>query len=234
MNAIGKGKKILLVDDEQDVTELLSFNLERQGYVVQAIHNPLQIMPIARSFHPDMFILDVMMPDLSGTQICRLLRTDPDFKHTAIIFLTARGETEDRIVGLESGGDDYLAKPFDVRELLLRIQRLFARAGTEGREDSRIGLLRAGHIVLDEERYMVTIHQQEIELTATEFRLLKLLIERKGRVQTRESLLASVWNYETEIETRTVDTHIRRLREKLGKEADRIETIRGVGYRIMA
>ncbi len=233
MKVHGEGKKILLVDDEQDVTELLMFNLKHQGYAVQAIQNPLQIMAKAKEFQPDLFILDIMMPDLSGTQICRMLRSDPEFQQTPIIFLTARGETEDRIQGLESGGDDYIAKPFDIRELILRVQGLLKRTEQSGSKNSPPQQLQIGQIVLDEETHTVTVKRQPVELTATEFKLLKLLMERKGRVQTRENLLVNVWNYDAEIETRTVDTHIRRLREKLDDEADRIETIRGVGYKIV-
>ncbi len=233
MKANGEGKKILVVDDEPDVTELLAFNLTQQGYAVEAIQNPLLILGKAKEFHPDLFILDIMMPELSGTQICRMLRSDPEFVQTPIIFLTARGETEDRIQGLESGGDDYIAKPFDIRELSLRIQGLLKRSvGQSGKEEGGSGQIRLGNLLLDEDTHTVTVAGEPLELTATEFKLLRLLMERKGRVQTRENLLINVWNYDADIETRTVDTHIRRLREKLGAEADRIETIRGVGYKM--
>jgi two-component system phosphate regulon response regulator PhoB len=190
-------------------------------------------MGTARQFQPHLLILDIMMPEISGLQICRMLRADPVMKDIPVIFLTARGETEDRVKGFETGADDYLAKPFDTRELLLRIQALFRRLAQQNGGQPVAKTLQIGHVLVDVEKHRLTVKQQEVELTATEFRLLKLLMERKGRVQSRENLLVNVWNYEADIETRTVDTHIRRLREKLGTEANLIETVRGVGYRVM-
>jgi two-component system, OmpR family, phosphate regulon response regulator PhoB len=224
-----KQKKILVVDDEPDVTTLLSYHLKAKGYAVEVINDPNQSIGLARSFMPDLVMLDVMMPDLSGIQICRMLRTDPKLKAVPVIFLTAKAEEVDRIQGFEVGGDDYVTKPFSTKELVLRVQSVLRRAG-EG-DSPEIKRLQHGGIDIDIERHEVTVNGKSIDLTATEFRLLRLLLERKGRVQTREHLLINVWNYETEIETRTVDTHMRRLREKLGTEADWIETIRGVGYR---
>lgn len=223
-------KKILVVDDEHDVTELLAYKFKQEGYEVQVINDPLLIMGRARQFQPDLVILDIMMPELNGLQVCRMLRADALMKNIPIIFLTARGESEDRVKGFETGADDYMPKPFDTRELLLRVQAIFKRlAQPNGAPPEKIFQL--GKIVVDVEKHQLTVRGQEVELTATEFRLLRLLIERKGRVQSREHLLVNVWNYEADIETRTVDTHIRRLREKLGGEADLIETVRGVGYR---
>ena len=224
-------KKILVVDDENDVTELLAYKFKQEGYEVQVINDPLLIMGRARQFQPDLLVLDIMMPELNGLQVCRMLRADVIMKNIPIIFLTARGEAEDRIKGLESGADDYLAKPFDTRELLLRVQAIFKRLATPNGTVTQEKIFQLGKIVIDVDKHLLTVRGQEVELTATEFRLLKLLIERKGRVQSREHLLVNVWNYEADIETRTVDTHIRRLREKLGTEADVIETVRGVGYR---
>jgi two-component system phosphate regulon response regulator PhoB len=224
------GKKILVVDDEADVTDLVSYHLKSKGYVVQTANNPNQSLSLARSFLPDLVILDVMMPDLNGMQICRLLRADPQLKNVPVIFLTAKAEEADRIQGLETGADDYICKPFSTKELVLRVQSILRRV-SEGADES-VKKLQAGEIAIDIERHEATIAGKLIELTATEFKLLRLLMERRGRVQTREHLLLNVWNYETEIETRTVDTHVRRLREKLGSEADWIETIRGVGYRL--
>jgi two-component system, OmpR family, phosphate regulon response regulator PhoB len=223
-------KKILVVDDEHDVTELLAYKFKQEGYEVQAINDPLLIMGRARQFQPDLIVLDIMMPEISGLQVCRMLRADALMKNIPIIFLTARGEAEDRVKGLETGADDYLPKPFDTRELCLRIQAIFKRMGQpNGAPPEKI--LQVCRVVVDVEKHQLTVRDQEVELTATEFRLLKLLLERKGRVQSREHLLVNVWNYEADIETRTVDTHIRRLREKLGTESDIIETVRGVGYR---
>ncbi len=222
-------KKILVVDDETDVTELLAYTLRAKGFTVEAINDPNRSIGVARTFLPDLVVLDVMMPDLNGIQICRMIRADAKLKKVPVIFLTAKAEEGDRIQGLETGADDYLCKPFSTKELVLRIQTILRRVNDGVPEAPK--LLSAGRILLDGERHVVSVADQPIELTATEFKLLRLLMERRGRVQTREHLLINVWNYETEIETRTVDTHVRRLREKLGSEAEWIETIRGVGYR---
>lgn len=225
-----KPKKILVVDDEPDVTDLLAYTLKAKGYAVEVMNNPNASIGLARTFLPDLVILDVMMPELSGIQICRMLRVDPKLKRVPIIFLTAKAEESDRIQGLESGADDYICKPFSTKELVLRVQSILRRT-TEGALEAPKHL-QVGDIILDIDRHIITVCGRPVELTATEFKLLHLLMERRGRVQTREHLLINVWNYETEIETRTVDTHIRRLREKLGTESDWIETIRGVGYRM--
>ncbi len=222
-------KKILVVDDETDVTELLAYTLRAKGFVVEALNDPNRSIGVARAFMPDLVVLDVMMPELSGIQICRMLRADAKLRKVPVIFLTAKAEESDRIQGLETGADDYVAKPFSTKELVLRIQTIQRRMGEVAAAAPR--QITAGRIVLDGERHEVLVSGQPVELTATEFKLLRLLMERRGRVQTREHLLINVWNYETEIETRTVDTHVRRLREKLAGEADWIETIRGVGYR---
>lgn len=223
-------KKILVVDDEPDVTELVAYNLRSRKFVVESVNDATASISIARGFHPDLIILDIMMPNLSGIQICRIIRSDSKLSRVPIIFLTAKTEPHDRIEGLESGADDYLSKPFSPRELVLRVESILRRtADVPAAVPTRIQI---GEILLDADTHRVLVRQQPIELTATEFKLLRLLMERQGRVQTREHLLVNVWNYSTEIETRTVDTHIRRLREKLGQEAAWIETIRGVGYRI--
>jgi two-component system, OmpR family, phosphate regulon response regulator PhoB len=223
-------KKILVVDDEPDVTSLLAYHLKANGYAVEAVNDPKRCLDRARAFLPDLVILDVMMPELSGIQVCRMLRADPALGRVPVFFLTARVEESDRIQGFESGGDDYICKPFSTKELILRVRSALRRTNESAPESPR--RLQIGGIALDAERHEVTVGGVPVELTATEFRLLQLLMERRGRVQTREHLLVNVWNYESEIETRTVDTHVRRLREKLGAEADWIETIRGVGYRM--
>lgn len=225
------GKKILLCDDEPDVTELLEYKLDQAGYRVMVVNNPLLFMSTARDFLPEMIILDVMMPDLDGFQVCRMLKADSVLNNVPVLFLTAKGESEDRIKGLEIGADDYLAKPFDSRELLLRIASVFKRLS---RQESQVPtILKIGALEINVAEHFAKVDGKEIELTATEFKLLQLLVERKGRVQTRENLLINVWNYDSDIETRTVDTHVRRLREKLGKHAHLIETIRGVGYKMI-
>lgn len=222
-------KKILVVDDEQDVTDLVAYHLKAKGFQVETLNDATASIAKARSFLPDVVILDIMMPHLSGLQICRILRTEPKLSRVPVIFLTAKSEPADRIEGLETGADDYLPKPFSPKELVLRVEAILRRLAAPPPTTAR---LTVGTIVLDGETHRVTVGGQPVELTATEFKLLRLLMERQGRVQTREHLLLNVWNYATEIETRTVDTHVRRLREKLGDEANWIETIRGVGYRI--
>lgn len=223
-------KKILVVDDEPDVTELVAYNLKAKGFHVETLNDATASISKARNYHPDLIILDIMMPHLSGIQICRILRNDNKLARIPIIFLTAKAEPQDRIEGLESGADDYLSKPFSPKELILRVESILRRVSAPLLPSS--AKLQIGAISLDSETHRVAVSGQAIDLTATEFKLLHLLMERQGRVQTREHLLLNVWNYSTEIETRTVDTHVRRLREKLGDEAGWIETIRGVGYRI--
>ena len=223
-------KKILVVDDEPDVTDLVAYHLKAKGFHVESLNDATASISKARSYHPNLVILDIMMPHLSGIQICRILRADPKLAKVPIIFLTAKAESHDRIDGLESGADDYLSKPFSPKELVLRVESILRRIAVP--IETIAAKIQIGEIVLDSETHRVTVRQELLELTATEFKLLRLLMERQGRVQTREHLLLNVWNYSTEIETRTVDTHVRRLREKLGPEAGWVETIRGVGYRI--
>ena len=222
--------RILVVDDEPDVTELLKYKLEQEGYSCEVLNDPLLFVGRARDFNPDLLIFDIMMPELSGLQLCRIVRADPTMKHIPIIFLTARGETEDRVKGLETGADDYVSKPFNTRELLLRIKNILNR-GTVAASSEPQSRIEIGGVIIDSELHQLTVDGQPVVLTATEFRLLKLLMERKGRVQSRDNLLVNVWHYDTDIETRTVDTHVRRVREKLGPYANMIETVRGVGYR---
>lgn len=225
-----KVHRILVLDDEPDVTELLEYKLEQEGYRVEVLNDPLEFIAKVREFEPDLMILDIMMPELNGLQLCRIARSDPSMKDIPIIFLSARGEAEDRIKGLETGADDYISKPFNTKELQLRINNMLHRSSStaEPAGQSRIEI---GGVVIDEDMHQMTVDGKNVVLTATEFRLLKLLMERKGRVQSREHLLVNVWHYDTDIETRTVDTHVRRVREKLGPYAHLIETVRGVGYR---
>ncbi|MFP4157389.1 MAG: response regulator [Opitutales bacterium] len=223
-------KRILVVDDEPDVTELLEYKLEQEDYSVAVLNDPLSFVAKVREFEPDLMILDIMMPELNGLQLCRIARSDPAMRNIPVIFLTAKGEAEDRVKGLETGADDYISKPFNTRELLLRIGKVLHR-GEAVRESSGASRIQIAGVVIDEDLHQLTVDGETVSLTATEFRLLKLLMERKGRVQSREHLLVNVWHYDTDIETRTVDTHVRRVREKLGAYAHLIETVRGVGYR---
>ena len=222
--------RILIVDDEPDVTELLKYKLEQDGHLCQVVNNPLSFISVAREFNPNLILLDIMMPELNGLQLCKIVRSDPKMNTIPIIFLTARGEVEDRIKGLESGGDDYISKPFNTKELMLRVANILNRNQSGGSVNNKNRIQIAG-VVLDDSLHELTVDGEVVILTATEFRLLKLLMLRKNRVQTRENLLVNVWNYDTDIETRTVDTHVRRVREKLGPYANMIETIRGVGYK---
>ena len=223
--------KIFVVDDERDTTDLLSFQLESAGFQVLTTNTPQKVLGIAREQRPDLILLDIMMPDLSGFQICHTLKADRELQSIPVIFLTARGEAEDRIRGLESGVDDYLAKPFDSRELILRIRAVLKRAveakKSSGREMSM------GNLVADRDMHQIHVDGETVMLTLTEFKLLQLLMENPHQVLSRETLLSRVWNYECDTETRTVDTHVRRLREKLGSCAAMLETVRGVGYRMV-
>lgn len=230
MSAV-KAQRILVVDDEPDVTELLKYKLEQEGYICAVLNDPLMFVGRAREFQPSLIILDIMMPELSGLQLCRIVRADPLMKDIPIIFLTARGEVEDRVQGLEIGADDYVAKPFNTKELMLRVGKILNRGANATDTDSVSSRIQIGAVVIDEELHQLQVDGADVVLTATEFRLLKLLMERKGRVQSRENLLVNVWHYDTELETRTVDTHVRRVREKLGSYAHLIETVRGIGYR---
>ena len=223
--------RILVVDDEPDVTELLKYKLEQEGYQCEVLNDPLVFISMARDFQPHLIILDIMMPELNGLQLCRIARADQALQDVPVIFLTARGETEDRIKGLESGAEDYISKPFNTKELMLRIGKVLSRGKPQRFTDGLPTRVQIGGVVIDEELHQLLVDEKPVVLTATEFRLLKLLMERKGRVQSRENLLVNVWNYDTDIETRTVDTHVRRVREKLGPHAGMIETVRGVGYR---
>lgn len=230
MVATEQPKKILVVDDEVDVTELLSYNLKQRGFVSQSVNDPKQALEVAKTFKPDLIVLDIMMPEVSGFQVCRMIRQESTLKGIPIIFLSARTEEGDRIEGFESGADDYVCKPFSPKELMLRVLVILKRAG-DG--DLDLTVLQVNGINLDVEHHSVRVHDKAVELTATEFRLLHLLMQERGKVQTRETLLKRVWNYENGIETRTVDTHMRRLREKLGEEGSGLETVRGVGYRMV-
>jgi len=219
---------ILIVEDEQDVLDLVVYNLKKAGYQTVAARDGATGLEKARNLSPALLVLDLMLPKLEGTEICKILKTDPKTAHIPIIILTAKSEEVDRILGLELGADDYLTKPFSPRELVLRIKKLLDRSRGAPQPSE---ILAHGDLTVDIAKHEVTWKGKVLELTATEFKLLTTLLERRGRVQTRDRLLTDVWGYEGDVDTRTVDTHVRRLREKLGKAGDLIETIRGVGYR---
>jgi DNA-binding response OmpR family regulator len=225
-------QKILVAEDEVDVLNLVASNLAAAGFSVLKASDGQSAVEQAFSALPTLIVLDLMLPGISGLEVCKLLKNDSLTKQIPIIMLTAKAEEIDRIVGLELGADDYITKPFSPRELVLRVKSVIRRTGSGGTSSEAEETLRLGDIQLDRARYEVLVKGEGVEFTATEFKLLALLIERKGRVQSRDTLLNDVWGYESVIDTRTVDTHIRRVREKLGSAADCIETIRGFGYRV--
>ena len=224
---------ILIVDDERDLRTLLDFNLRQAGYDTSQAATGAEALARARSVQPEVIILDLNLPDVSGTDVCRLLKGDPQTRRIPILMLTARGAEADRIHGLELGADDYVAKPFSVREVVLRVDAIARRRSSPSDHDGPPQrLLKAGPIELDIDAHLVRVSGEELPLTLQEFRLLAYLVQGKGRVRTRDELLADVWNTSPELETRTVDTHVKRLRDKLGQAGDLIETVRGLGYRI--
>jgi len=220
---------ILIIEDERDLAELLAFNLQQAGYSATLAHDGVAGLAKALVDPPDLIILDLMLPGLLGTEVCRRLRQERATAEVPVLMLTARGEEIDRVVGFEVGADDYVVKPFSVREVVLRVKALLRRsadAPTEGKP------LQIGPLVIDTERHRVTVDGREVDLTAIEYKLLLTLTERHGRVQTREGLLQDVWGYNYAGDTRTVDTHITRLRTKLGDAGGLIRTLRGFGYKL--
>jgi two-component system phosphate regulon response regulator PhoB len=223
--------KILLVDDEADALEVLGFKLKEAGYDPIFAKDGTRALALARDDHPALIVLDLMLPEIDGLEVCKILRRDTATAAIPIIMLTARAAEMDRVVGLELGADDYVTKPFSPRELVLRIKKLLARTSADEAPSAQ---LRIGQICIDVPRHEVRIADEPVTLTATEFKLLQILAQRRGRVQSRDRLLHDVWGYENPIDSRTVDTHMRRLREKLGPAAEALETVRGVGYRFIA
>ncbi len=223
--------KILVVDDEPDALEVLGFKLKEAGFAPRFARDGAEALAAVRAERPALIVLDLMMPKVDGFEVCKILRRDPVTAAIPIIMLTARAAEMDRVVGLELGADDYVTKPFSPRELVLRIKKLLERARAADEPGAR---LQIGELEIDVPGHEVRLAGKAITLTATEFKLLELLARRRGKVQTRERLLHDVWGYDNPIESRTVDTHMRRLREKIGDAAGHIETIRGVGYRFKA
>jgi len=222
----GSGRKILIIEDETDVADLLTLNLRKASYKVSTAADGVRGLQKARDDRPDFIILDLMLPKMSGLEVCRILKSDTATAQMPILMLTAKAEEIDRIVGLEFGADDYVKKPFSPREVVLRIRAILRRGD---KADERLS---AGPIAIDPARHEVRVNGKQVHLTSIEFKLLQRLMQRRGRVQDRDRLLNEVWGYETVIDTRTVDTHVRRLREKLGKAGDAVETVRGFGYRL--
>ena len=223
-------KKVLVADDESDVLNLVCNNLKSAGFTPLQAEDGPSALEQAKAHMPALIVLDLMLPGMSGLEVCKALKAEPATKNIPILMLTAKAEEVDRILGFELGADDYMTKPFSPRELVLRVQSVLRRATSQ---PEKAEVLKLGDILVDRTRHAVSVRGTELDLTATEFKLLSTLIERRGRVQSRDVLLNDVWGYESVIDTRTVDTHVRRLREKLGKAADCIETIRGFGYRMV-
>lgn len=220
---------VLVVDDETDILELVAFNLERQQYKVLTAGDGISAVKLAREKIPDLIVLDVMLPGLDGFGVYRELRADPRTSGIPVLMLTAKGEINDRIAGLELGADDYVTKPFSPRELLLRVKALLKRT----RKVTVDASLKSGDFLLERNTLKLFLAGQPVDLTATEFKLLRLLVEANGEVQERDALLREVWGYSDTMLTRTLDTHVKRLREKLGRHAECIQTVRGVGYRFV-
>lgn len=225
--------RILIVEDEPDILEMVRYNLAQAGFDVVVAEDGETALAHVRETIPNLVILDLMLPGLDGLDVCKSLKQDAKTRDVPILMLTARKEEVDRIVGLELGADDYVVKPFSPRELVLRIRAILRRGKAPGPPsgDAAEPLLQAGPLAIDKGAHQVLLHGKPLELTGTEFKLLLTLIERRGRVQTRDDLLDTVWGYEYSGYGRTVDTHVRRLREKLEDASEWIETVRGVGYR---
>jgi two-component system phosphate regulon response regulator PhoB len=224
---------ILVVEDEADLQQILAYNLRQAGHDVVTAPSGEAALALVKQRAPDLMVLDLMLPGISGTDVCRAVKNDPATRHVAVLMLTAKGSEIDRVVGFELGADDYVVKPFSVRELALRIAAILRRQQAVGTSEgaTRIDF---GKLRIDRDAHRVWVAGEEAPLTALEFRLLCLLFDRRDRVQSRAALLDDVWGVSSDLETRTVDTHVKRLREKLGDAGGYIETVRGVGYRFCA
>jgi two-component system phosphate regulon response regulator PhoB len=220
--------RLLVIEDEADLQKVLGYNLKQAGYEVLSALRGQDGLRLAREHRPDLVLLDLMLPDISGTEVCKALKGDAKTREIPVVMLTAKGEEIDRVLGFELGAEDYVVKPFSVRELLLRIKAVLRRGKGEG---EAAPFTEFGRLRVDRAAHRVWVDKKEVELTALEFKLLATLHDRRDRVQTRTTLLDDVWGIEAEITTRTVDTHVKRLREKLGAAGEYIETVRGVGYR---
>jgi len=220
--------KILIVEDDKNILRLLRYNLEKAGFECFTTITGEGAFDILDKEHVDIALLDIMLPTIDGLEICRRLKNDNRYKHIPVIMLTAKGEEIDKVVGFELGADDYMVKPFSPRELVLRIKAVLKRnTPAEGIKE----ILQAGSVKVNIPKHEVTVDKKSLSLSPMEFKLLTVLMDRKGRVQSREALLEDVWGISADVTTRTVDTHIKRLRQNLGKAGRLIDTIRGIGYR---
>jgi len=221
-------EQLLIVEDDKHISKLVKYNAEKSGYECTVVEDGEEALDVLRKQRADLIILDIMLPKMDGFEVCRIIKQNPSLKNIPIIMLTAKGEEVDRIVGLELGADDYVVKPFSPRELMLRVKAILRRGKAE---ESSKDIITRGVLVIDIPKHRVMVKNKEIELTPLEFKLLVTLIERASRIQSRDQLLSDVWGIHSNVFTRTVDTHIKRLREKLGTMGDIIETVRGLGYR---
>ena len=221
--------KILIVEDDKNISKLVKYNLEKDGYDCVTSITGEEAFDVLDKESIDLIVLDIMLPKMDGFEVCRRIRQDSKLKAIPVIMLTAKGQEIDRIVGLELGADDYMVKPFSPRELALRIKAILKRGKAQ---EAKKDVLRVGPLCVDIPRHEVTVDEKKVVLTLMEFKLLETLMQRSGRVQTRDTLLTDVWGMEAEIYTRTVDTHVKRLREKLGKAGKLIETVVGLGYKL--
>ncbi|MBL7941074.1 MAG: response regulator transcription factor [Flavobacteriales bacterium] len=222
-------QKVLLVDDEPDIVELLRYNLEREGYSVQTALNGKDALKAAKSNHPDLIVLDIMMPGMDGVEVCMQLRQLPEFKNTVITFLTARGEDYSQIAGFEAGADDYITKPVRPKVFVSKVKALLKRSGSDRPEGK---IMESNGIKIDLEKVMVYHADRELQLPKKEFELLVLLMSKPGKVFKRDEIYGQIWGNELFVGDRTIDVHIRKLREKIGDE--RIKTIKGIGYKFDA
>ena len=225
--------RVLIIEDEPDIRKTIDYNLTKESFEVVQASSIAEGEKALAANKIDVIILDLMLPDGSGLTLCRDIKSDAKTKHIPIIILTAKTEEVDRVVGFELGADDYVTKPFSVRELILRVKAILKRGVDSLQQEGDNTSIEAGDLRLNLDAHQAFVRDEEIALTALEFRLLKHLLDRRGRVQTRDQLLEEVWGYSSDVTTRTVDTHIKRLREKLLGAGDCIQTIRGVGYRFV-
>jgi two-component system, OmpR family, phosphate regulon response regulator PhoB len=231
VNAKAALPRVLIVEDEPDLVRIVEFNLQSAGFETHTVLRASEVLQAVQTVRPDIILLDLMLPDGSGMDVCRALKSAPATKHIPVVMVTARGEEIDRVVGFEIGADDYVVKPFSVRELILRVRAILRRIELEQSGAPSDDVVTFGVLKVDHTAHRVYVENVEIVLTALEFRLLTTLIERRNRVQSRDTLLSDVWGIHVHVETRTVDTHVKRLREKLGAAGEYVHTVRGVGYR---
>lgn len=222
-------EKILVVEDDKNLSKLVVYNLEKAEYVAETAFSGEEAIAKIKQTSFDLVLLDIMLPEMDGFEVCKHIRKSKKHSAIPIIMVSAKGEEIDKVLGFELGVDDYVVKPFSPRELILRVSAIIKRV--KGKDNTGEEFIRAGNIEIDIVRHKVTVAKEEVVLTLQEFKLLVTLIERRGRVQSRDHLLENVWDMSSDITTRTIDTHIKRLRQKLGEEGKYIETIRGIGYR---